>query len=57
MKQLNCFTTAYHNLVKDSHKMSKAAYDMIYTSLNLVYEGKISEGMDANNSNAGKCND
>jgi len=40
---LNCFTEAYHKLVEDSNKMNKAAYDMIYTSLNSVYEDKIIE--------------
>ncbi len=51
---LNCFTSAYHKLVQDSESMSKQAYDMIYTSLNAVYEEKISESMDAGN-NALTC--
>lgn len=51
---LNCFTSAYHKLVADSNKMNKAAYDMIYTSLNSVYEDRIIESMDANTSGCGK---
>ncbi len=52
--RLSCFTSAYHKLVQDSESMSKQAYDMIYTSLNAVYEEKISESMDAGN-NALTC--